>query len=158
MAALANSDLVVGDQAIVDNPNGTGANLRSDLTVLDDSTVIAEVPQDTIVTLIDGPIPSDAGTWFQVKAPGDLTGFISTSMLQPVEVDGEGAATETDAVDTSEEETSALAPDLLRQEPIDVGFVVDDNNAIPAEGLACRTTPTVDGEIITRIRLLHRLR
>src|SRR5690606_37492900 len=43
------------------------------------------------------------------------------------------------------------SPDLLWQEPVDAGFVVDNNNEIPAEGLACRATATVDGEVITRV-------
>src|SRR5699024_8410428 len=35
-------------------------------------------------------------------------------------------------------------------DPIDTGYVVDDNNMLPAEGLACRATATVDGEILIR--------
>ena len=149
MATLASTDLVAGEQAIVDNPNGSGANLRSDITVLDDSTLITELPQGTTVTLTDGPIVADSGIWFWVSAADGNQGFVSTSLLRSVEE--APAATEPEVAPTEEVITEPTSPDLLWQEPIDVGFVVDNNNEIPVEGLACRTTATVDGEIIARV-------
>jgi cell wall-associated NlpC family hydrolase len=158
MAALASSDLVPGDQAIIDNPDGTGANLRSDFAVLDDSTLVTEVAQRTTVNLIDGPIVADNGTWFRVAVPGVAEGFISASLLLPFQTEDTGAGIEADGeveaeVSESEEVTmeETTSPDLLRQEPIDVGFVVDNNNELPVDGLACRAAPSLDGEVLARI-------
>src|SRR5690606_41470053 len=66
LAVFANTDLASGDQEVISNPNGTGAYLRSDNVVLDDSPIITELPQDTIVTIVDGPHVTDTGVWFWV--------------------------------------------------------------------------------------------
>ena len=151
MAALASTDLVAGQQATIANPNGSGANLRSDVITLDDSTLIGELPQGSNVTLIDGPIVTDTGTWFWVVSGNGQEGFVSASLLSAIET---APAEVTDPVAETEPETPVeqpTSPDLLWQEVIDAGFVVDNNNEIPAEGLACRATPTVDGEVLARI-------
>src|SRR5688572_30901296 len=61
LAAFASTDLEIGDKAVISNPNGSGANLRSDVSTLDDVNVILELPQDTPVTIIDGPVVADTG-------------------------------------------------------------------------------------------------
>src|SRR5687768_8221769 len=40
LAAFASTDLEIGDKAVISNPNGSGANLRSDVSTLDDVNVI----------------------------------------------------------------------------------------------------------------------
>jgi len=82
MIAMASTDLVAGDQAVISNPNGTGANLRSDFTVLDETTLIRELAQGTSVTIADGPYTSDSGNWYWVDAnDGSGGGYVEASLL-----------------------------------------------------------------------------
>jgi uncharacterized protein YraI len=155
---MASTDLVVGDQAVISNPNGTGANLRSDAT-LDDSTIIMELAQGTPVTVVEGPLANDFGVWYWVNAnDGSASGYVEASLL----VAGEQPATEETATEpatepttepTTEPEATGDTPATLPwQDPVEFGIVVDDNNDISAAGgLACRVDASLDAEIITRL-------
>lgn len=146
LAAVANVDLQIGDQAAITNPNGSGANLRSDISTLDDSTVILELAQDTHVTIIDGPVVNDNGVWFRVLVADPIEGWVEASLLTKV------AADTTDPLANAPEAPVEAEPvsGLPWLEPIDSAVVVDDNTQLPAEGLAVRVSATVDGEVIGR--------
>lgn len=159
--AMASTDLKAGEQAIVANPNGSGANLRRAIDSLDDSNIIIELPQDAKVTIGEGPIVNDLGTWFWITVQDETlaenTGYIDASLLTRVETTATTAtapdsAPATDQATQATEEAAAPAPvGLPWQNPIEFGFVVDNNNEIPADGLACRVDAALDAEVITRI-------
>jgi len=148
IAGLANTDFTVSDQAIVSNPNGTGANLRSDPT-LDDSSIIAELPQGATVTIQDTPLPTDTGIWVWVSSDYG-NGYVDTSLLAPVETGSEDVPTDVPAEETTGDTTADVGNGALPwAEQIDNGYIVDNNNILPEEGLACRVTATLYGEIIS---------
>ncbi len=146
LAAVANVDLKIGDQAAITNPNGSGANLRSDISTIDDSTVILELAQDTHVTIIDGPVVNDNGVWFRVLVADPIEGWVEASLLTKVETET------TDPLANAPEAPAEAKPvsGLPWLEPIDSAVVVDDNAQLPAEGLAVRVSATVDGEVLGR--------
>ncbi len=144
IVAVASTDLVAGDTAVVNNPDGTGAYLRTDTAVLDDSTIAAELPQGSTVWVMEAPVYNDTGVWVYVAAEGYGPGWVSTSLLEKVTTDT--AAEETGADVEEAPETGAPVATLPWLEPTDIATVVDPNLALPVEGLAVRTA--IDGELL----------
>ena len=147
IVAVASTDLVAGDTAIVNNPDGSGAYLRTDTTVLDDTTISAELPQGSTVWVQEAPVYNDTGVWVYVAADGYGPGWVSTALLEKVsteEVVETETATEAAAAESAESET--VTSELAWLEPIDSATVVDYNNVLPVEGLAVRAA--IDGPVL----------
>lgn len=140
IVAVASTDLVAGDTAVVNNPDGTGAYLRTDTTVLDDTTIAAELPQGSTVWVMEAPVYNDTGVWVYVAAEGFGPGWVSTSMLEKVSTE---AAPETDTAVEDAPETEETVATLPWLEPVDSATIIDPNLALPVEGLA--VLASIDG-------------
>lgn len=139
--AFASTDLVAGDSAVVSSPDG--ANLRSDTTVVDDTTLIAHLPEGTTVYVSDNPIYNDTGVWVYVATDGYGPGWVSAPLLSRLSADaplGEPVA--------NEPEEEAVVSDTPWLEPIDTAVVVDHNTLLTEQGLPVRATMTVDGPVL----------
>ncbi len=134
--ALANDDLVPGDDAVV----STDTNLYTDSSL--DADVRAEVVIDTPVTVQDGPFTAaDGSLWYYVRV-WDLEGYMPAIDLSGV------AATEetTDAAPTPDTTaTEKPAPTAPWQEPIAYGVARDN--------VTCRTDATTSAEKIATVSL-----
>ncbi len=79
IAALADTDLVVGGKARIAYADGDDVMLRSDPGY--DAGVLAHVSEGTTVDVLDGPVAADDGTlWYKVRANGK-TGYIVSLYL-----------------------------------------------------------------------------
>ena len=143
LAAVADTDLVIGDTAAV---NAGGANLRSDISVVDDSTLIAELPEGSTVYVQDGPFYTDTGVWVYVASDGFGPGYVSADLLSRI---GTEELAESNGI-TEEPVAEEAAPvsEIAWLEPIDSLVVVDYNIELPAEGLAVRNGASHDSEIL----------
>ena len=148
IVAVASTDLVAGDTAIVSNPDGSGAYLRTDTAVLDDTTISAELPQGSSVWVMEAPVTNDTGVWVYVAADGYGPGWVSTTLLKKVDTDAvaETDAAAAEAVADESAESKAVTSELAWLEPIDSATVVDNNNVLPVEGLAVRVS--IDGPVL----------
>ena len=78
-AVSADTNLVIGQQAVVSYANGDQVRLRE--TPDYEGTLIAMYDEGTYVTVLDGPMTDAAGNyWYQV-AVGDKTGYIVADFL-----------------------------------------------------------------------------
>ena len=133
--ALANSDLVPGDDAVVTN----ATNLYSDASY--DASIQAEVATGTPVSIQDGPITgSDGSLWYAVEV-WDIAGYIPANDLDRPG-SGETEAESSDSTDDNASPEVAVSV-IPWQEPIDFG-VADDN-------VKCRDAATTEGNEITTI-------
>jgi cell wall-associated NlpC family hydrolase len=108
-ATSADTNLVIGGQAVIAYANGDQVRLRQDIGY--ESTVLANYGEGTWVTVLDGPFTdSDGNYWYQVSVgdvnAGGQSGFIVADYLAleggvPLEtvaaVEEEGPAPETSA-------------------------------------------------------------
>jgi len=79
VTALADTDLDVGGTAVIAYANGDLVRLRSGASSGND--IIAEYPEGTTVTVLDGPIAADDGSlWYYVSLGGD-EGYIVSDWL-----------------------------------------------------------------------------
>ena len=154
MVAFANTDLASGDQGTVSGDIG----LRIEPSYA--AAVITEIPGDTEVSILDGPLTaSDGSLWYSVTTlesagylpAGAITSTSTESSSNSVSEDLPNAsnATPGDAALETPEAATSVSPE---QEVVEYGVVVDNVEAsLPAEGLACRTEGATDADIITRI-------
>ena len=150
MVAFANTDLGSGDQGTV-----TGeTSLRSEPSY--DAAVVAEIPADTAVSILDGPLTaSDGSLWYSVTRL-ESAGYLPAGAIASASADtsSENVLVATGATPgAAARETPDVAMNTSpEQEVVAYGVVVDNTEArLPAEGLACRSEGATDADIITRI-------
>lgn len=143
IVGVANSEIASGDTVIVSN-GGNGAYLRSDTSVLDDSTVAADLPDGAILYVTDGPFFNDNGSWVWVQSDWG-EGYVSTDLLVKSASSDEASTGEDVAV---EEDTSMASSTLEWLEPIDSGVVVDNNLELGENGLPVYNDASSDAGII----------
>jgi N-acetylmuramoyl-L-alanine amidase len=134
MLAIAATDLVPGDDAIVVKDT----NLYSDSSR--DSNITAEVTVDTPVSIVDGPFTVDDGTqWYWVRV------WEQTGYMPAVDLDGVAPAPATEEA-TAEEAAPAeseTVPTRPWQEPIKYG-VANDN-------VMCRVDVSTSADDLIRV-------
>ncbi|HEV2128937.1 MAG TPA: SH3 domain-containing protein, partial [Thermomicrobiales bacterium] len=78
-ATLADTDLVIGGEAVVAYAQGDNVRVRDDATY--DAGIITSVPEGTTVSVLDGPFSDgDGNTWYYVSAVGS-TGYMVNDYL-----------------------------------------------------------------------------
>ncbi|MCA9833155.1 MAG: C40 family peptidase [Thermomicrobiales bacterium] len=142
MIGVANSDISSGDTVIVSN-GGNGAYLRSDTSVLDDSTIAADLPDGAILYVTDGPFFNDNGSWVWVQSDWG-EGYVSTDLLVKSAASDEASTEE----ESSTEESSLASSTLEWLEPIDAGVVVDNNVELGENGLPVYNDASYDAGVI----------
>ncbi len=81
-----------GDQALVfDGP----VNLRASAGT--EATVLQSLPQESVVTVLDGPVANSGHAWYQVQTESSITGWVAADFIESVSsptdpVDGSLAA------------------------------------------------------------------
>src|SRR5215218_2102479 len=137
LAALADTDLVIGGTARIAYANGDPVALRS--AVGYDAEVLAWIPEGSTVEVVDGPKgASDGALWYKVRANGQ-SGYIVSYFLAL----GDGSAA---AEDTPEE--SAPAPSAAAAAPgaiTGIAYIAGTNN----DGVRCRGSASTSGAVIT---------
>lgn len=68
-----------GDQVVVfDGP----VNLRSAAGTA--ATVVQSLPQETMLTVLDGPVANGGHTWYQVQTDSSMTGWVAADFIESV--------------------------------------------------------------------------
>src|SRR4051794_1052324 len=78
-AALADTNLVIGQQAVISYANGDQVRLRQ--TPEYEGTLIAMYDEGVYVTVVDGPVTDDAGNYWYRVSVGDSVGYIVSDFL-----------------------------------------------------------------------------
>lgn len=141
-ATSADTNLVIGGQAVIAYANGDQVRLRQDIGY--ESTVVANYGEGTWVTVLDGPFTDSEGAyWYQV-AVGDVnaggkSGFMVAEYLA---LDG-GVSLETVAAveEDPPAETSAPATGAV----IGIAYVAGTNG----DGVRCRSEASSSSLVIT---------
>ncbi|MDQ3655504.1 MAG: hypothetical protein M3457_10535, partial [Chloroflexota bacterium] len=146
IVALGNGDVVAGDTATI-STGGGDATIRASASSSAES--IGSVPDGTEVYIVDGPISdTDGSLWYQAGV-WDITGYISSTLLEGDGVGSSAPAEEEEEEAAPAEEESTLV--IPWEQPIDYGVVVDDSNApLPGDGLACRVDAAGAADVIVR--------
>ncbi len=157
-ATSADTNLVIGQQAVISNANGDQVRLRE--TPNYEGTLIAMYDEGTYVTVVDGPVTDDAGNfWYQVSV-NEQVGYIVAEFLAlengvPLEVVAE--ATEEPVIeDTPTDVPVAEVPTVT--DPVAVvpdppvsgaviafGWVAGTNG----DGVRCRAAMDPNAPVIT---------
>lgn len=128
LATLADTNLVIGGTARIAYSNGEDVRLRA--SAGSNAEVVAMVPEGGILTVLDGPIQLEDGTyWYQLQW-GELTGYVISDFL---------------ALDMGE---AAPAEEVVQGPAANVvGFawVLNTNG----EGVRCRVAPDAASALIT---------
>ena len=160
VAALADTNLDVGGTAVISYANGDSVRLRD--TPSYDGKVLAQIPEGTVVDVLDGPITDTAGNpWFAISIDGPdgapLKGFaVSYFLARPEATGTTGAdsaktAEPTVATDDTEATTAAASLDTgvgaQTVAAASVGTaVISGTNG---DGVRCRASAGYDGAVIT---------
>jgi len=141
-ATSADTNLVIGGQAVIAYANGDQVRLRQDIGY--ESSVVAMYDEGTWVTVLDGPFTDSEGSyWYQVAvgdvSAGGQSGYIVAEFLA---LDG-GVALETVAAVEEEPpaETSAPAAGAV----IGTAYVAGTNG----DGVRCRSGASSASPMIT---------
>lgn len=135
IAALADTNLVIGGTARIANADGDPVMLRSDPGY--DATVLAHLAEGTTVDVLDGPVAAGDGTsWYKVRANGK-TGYIVSLFLAL----DDGSSSDSQPADSSTSGGSAEAPVAA---VTGTGVISGTNN----DGVLCRTEPSADAAVI----------
>jgi hypothetical protein len=73
--------LAVGFAARVTGTGGSGVNMRSDSSTT--AEVLQILPEETVVTLVDGPTEADGFTWWKIHLDSGLEGWVVQDFLTP---------------------------------------------------------------------------
>lgn len=140
-ATSADTNLVIGGQAVIAYANGDQVRLRSEIGY--EATVLANHSEGTWVTVQDGPFTDGAGKyWYQVTV-GELTGYIVADYLAldtglSLET---VAAAENEAPLDSQTQTSAPSTGVV----IGIAYVGGTNG----DGVRCRTGASATSPVVT---------
>ena len=128
LATYADTNLVVGGTARIAYSNGEDVRLRA--SAGSNAEVVAMVPEGAVLTVLDGPMQIEDGTyWYQLQW-GDLTGYVISDFL---------------ALDTGE---AAPAEEVIQgpaAEVVGFAWVLNTNG----EGVRCRVAPDANSALIT---------
>ncbi|MDP9356248.1 MAG: C40 family peptidase [Chloroflexota bacterium] len=157
VAALANADLDIGSTAIVANANGDNVLLRDAPSF--DGGVLAEMPEGTVVDVLDGPISDvDGNPWFviAIDGPNDapLSGFAvgyylarhdAGSTTTPEAPTSDGA---TDGGSATSDVEAALAAGVGGQRPEGAAVGTAVVTGTNSDGVRCRDSAGYEGGVI----------
>ncbi len=140
-ATSADTNLVIGGQAVIAYANGDQVRLRSEIGY--EATVLANHSEGTWVTVLDGPFTDSAGNyWYQVEV-GEITGYIVADYLaldSGVSLETVAAA-EDEAPAETQAETSAPSSGVV----IGIAYVGGTNG----DGVRCRTGASATSPVVT---------
>jgi cell wall-associated NlpC family hydrolase/uncharacterized protein YraI len=142
LAALADTDLVIGGTARIAYANGDPVALRS--AVGYDAEVLAWIPEGSTVDVVDGPKAADDGAlWYKVRANGE-SGYIVSYYLAL----GDGSSAPQDTPEESQASEPAPSDDAAAGAPGEItgiAYIAGTNN----DGVRCRSSASTDGSVIT---------
>ncbi|MEJ7900589.1 MAG: hypothetical protein WKF63_02030, partial [Thermomicrobiales bacterium] len=146
IVALGQGNLNAGDTATI-STGGGDATLRDSAS--SSGASIGSIPNGTEVYIVDGPLTdTDGSMWYQAGI-WDITGYISSTLLEGESVGSSASEETTDEVASVETESTSVIP---WEQPIDYGVVVDNSNApLPGDGLACRAAAFGTADVIVRL-------
>ncbi len=144
-ATSADTNLVIGGQAVIAYANGDQVRLRQEIGY--ESTVLANYGEGTWVTVLDGPFADSEGNyWYQVSVgdpnAGGLSGYIVADYLaleSGVSLETVASVDDPPAAPTGE--TSAPAAGAV----IGIAYVAGTNG----DGVRCRTGADATAPVIT---------
>ncbi len=140
---LASADLVSGDSAVIADANGDSVRLRTKPG--SSSPVVAEFPEGTSVSIIDGPTKSSDGTfWYRAAVDGQV-GYIAADFLALAGSDSETPEPEEPAVEPTPAPTSENPESGSETAVVTGTATIGNTNGDP---IRCRSSANTDGAII----------
>ncbi|MDP9369430.1 MAG: hypothetical protein M3Q03_14335, partial [Chloroflexota bacterium] len=162
-AALANADLDIGGTAVISYANGDNVLLRKAPSF--DGAVLAEIPEGTVVDVLDGPIyDADGNPWFAIAIDGPdgapLNGFAVGYYLArhdaPTDATPKTPATSDATAETEATDDGSTPSDLEAAVALGVGGQRAEGAAVGTaavtgtngDGVRCRASAGYEGAVI----------
>ncbi len=162
-AALANADLDIGGTAVISYANGDNVLLRKAPSF--DGAVLAEIPEGTVVDVLDGPISdADGNPWFAIAIDGPdgapLNGFAVGYYLArpdaPTDATPETPATSDATAEAEATDDGSTPSDLEAAVALGVGGQRAEGAAVGTaavtgtngDGVRCRASAGYEGAVI----------